>query len=160
MLGTESDQAHLTATEAFCSSLIERSRPEKWCIDLRVIRPQSYAVSDAGRASSVPWRASGNLAGWTLLRASALMYRRCSAHSSVCSLLQRADEADDGSSVREDAHHIGAPADFLVQALLKGLALQSWRQSSSAEVRQGQQVTTGLLEVLAILEAASQPAPR
>jgi len=52
-------------------------------------------------------------------------------------MLQRADEADDGSSVREDAHHIGVPADLLVQALLKGLVLQIWRQSSFAEVRQG-----------------------
>jgi len=52
-------------------------------------------------------------------------------------MLQRADEADDGSSVRENAHHIGAPADLLVQALLEGLVLQIWRQSSSAEVRQG-----------------------
>jgi hypothetical protein len=63
--------------------LERQSRPEKWCSDHRVIRPRSYAASDAGRASSVPWRASGNLAGWILLRASALMYRRCSAHSSV-----------------------------------------------------------------------------
>ena len=29
------------------------------------------------------------------------------------------------------------PADLLVQALLEGLVLQIWRQSSSAEVRQG-----------------------
>jgi hypothetical protein len=49
------------------------SRPEKWCIDHRVIRPRSYAVSDAGRAFSVPWSASGNLTGWTLPRASRLM---------------------------------------------------------------------------------------
>jgi len=46
------------------------SRPEKWCIDHRVIRPRSYAVSDAGRAFSVPWSASGNLTGRTLARAS------------------------------------------------------------------------------------------
>jgi transposase len=49
------------------------SCPEKWCIDLRVIRPRSYAASDAGRAFSVPWSASGNLTGRTLLRASRLM---------------------------------------------------------------------------------------
>jgi len=42
-----------------------------------------------------------------------------------CSLQQRADEADDGSSVREDAHHIGAPADLLVQALLEGWCSRS-----------------------------------
>jgi len=53
--------------------LDERSRPEKWCIDHRVIRPQSYAVSDAGRAFSVPWSASGNRTGRTLARASRLM---------------------------------------------------------------------------------------
>jgi hypothetical protein len=41
-----------------------------------------------------------------------------------------------------------------------GLVLQIWRQSSPAEVPEGQQVTTGLLEVLGSLEAASQPAPR
>jgi len=114
-----------------------RSSPEKWCSDLRVIRPRSYAVSDAGRASSVPCLASGNLTGRTLLRASALMYRRCSAHSSVCSLLQRADEADDGSSVREDAHHIRAPADLLVNAngsavpSLSASALTDWGTTSA-----------------------------
>jgi len=55
-----------------CSSLARslRSRPEKWCIDHRVIHPRSYAVSDAGRACSVPWSASGNRTGWTLARAS------------------------------------------------------------------------------------------
>jgi len=42
-----------------------------------------------------------------------------------CSMLQRADEADDGSSIREDAHHIGAPADLLVQALLEGWYFRS-----------------------------------
>jgi len=62
-------------------------------------------------------------------------------------MLQRADEADDRASVREDAHHIGAPEDLLVQALLQGLVRQIWRQSSSVEVRQGHSVTTGLLEV-------------
>jgi hypothetical protein len=106
----------------------------------------------------VPWRASGNLAGRTLPRAS-----RAHGAALAAPLLglldeQRAHEADDRGSIREDAHHIGAPADLLVQALLKGLVLQSWRQSSSAEVRQGQQVTTGLLEVSSSLEAASQPA--
>jgi len=95
----------------------------------------------------VPWSASGNLTGWTLLRASALMYRRCSAHSSVCSMLQRADEEDDGSSIRGDPYHIGAPADLLVQALLEGLVLQIWRQSSLAEVRQGKQILAGRFEV-------------
>jgi hypothetical protein len=48
------------------------------------------------------------------------MERRSSAHSSVLLDGERADEADDGSSVREDPHHIGAPADLLVQALLGG----------------------------------------
>jgi len=127
------------------------SRPEKWCIDHRVIRPQSYPVSDAGRAFSVPWSASGNLTGRTLPRAS-----RAHVAALVGPLLglldgERAHEADDRGSTCEDPHHIRAPADLLVQALLKGLVRQRWRQSSSAEVRQGQQVTTGLLEVLAIL---------
>jgi len=64
---------------------------------------------------------------------------------------ERAHEADVRGSTCEDAHHIRAPLDLLVQALLKGLVLQIWRQSSLAEVPEGQQVTTGLLEVLAIL---------
>jgi len=63
----------------------------------------------------------------------------------------RGDEPQDGSSVREDAHHIRAPADLLVQALLQGLVLQIWRQSSFAEVPEGQQVLAGLLEVVSSL---------
>jgi hypothetical protein len=115
------------------------SRPEKWCIDHRVIRPQSYAVSDAGRAFSVPWSASGNLTGRTLARAS-----RAHVAALLGPLLgladeQRADEADDGSSVREDAHHIGAPADLLVQALLEG-----WYSRSGARAPSGSAgVTSG-----------------
>src|SRR5215471_17655737 len=31
----------------------------------------------------------------------------------------RADKPDDGVAAREDAHHVGSPADFLVQALLR-----------------------------------------
>jgi len=131
--------------------MLTRSRPEKWCIDHRVIRPQSYAVSDAGRAFSVPWSASGNLTGRTLPRASRAHGAALAGPLLGLADEQRAHEADDRGSIREDAHHICAPADLLVQALLKGLVLQIWRQSSLAEVRQGQQVTTGLLEVLAIL---------
>jgi len=77
-----------------------RSRPEKWCIDLRVTRPRSYAVSDAGRAFSVPWRASGNLASWTLLRASALMYRRCSGSARVLATLERVRCIDTDAGMR------------------------------------------------------------
>jgi len=74
-----------------------------------------------------------------------------------CSLLQRADEADDGSSVREDAHHIGAPLDLLVQALLRvgtpDLAPELLCGSAARPLGH-----KGLLEVSSSLEAASQPA--
>jgi len=108
----------------------------------------------------VPWSASGNVTGWTLASAS-----RAHVAALLGPLLglvddERAHEADVRGSTCEDAHHIRAPADLLVHALLKGLVLQIWRQSSLAEVRQGQQVPTGLLEVLGHPQAASQPAPR
>jgi len=51
---------------------------------------------------SVPSSAAAKRTRWTVARASALMERRCSAHSSVLLDGERADEADDGSSIRED----------------------------------------------------------
>jgi hypothetical protein len=63
---------------------------------------------------------------------------------------QRADEADDGSSVREDAHHIRAPLDLLVQALLR-VGTPDLAPELLREVPEGQQVLTGLLEVLGSL---------
>jgi len=141
---------HRVILDESANSARSRLRLRKWCIDHRVIRPRSYAASDAGRASSVPWRASGNLAGWTLLRASALMYRRCSAHSSVCSMssepMRRMMAARSGkmptTSVRrrislfKRSSRVGTPD--LAPELLR-------------EVPEGQQVTTGLLEVVSSL---------
>jgi len=85
----------------------------------------------------VPWSASGNLTGRTLARAS------CAHGAALLGPLlgladdERAHEADVRGSTLEDAHHLPAPADLLVHALLKGLVLQIWHQSSLAEVRQG-----------------------
>jgi hypothetical protein len=84
----------------------------------------------------VPWSASGNRTGRTLARAS------CAHGAALGPLLgladeERAHEADVPGSTLEDAHHLPAPADLLVQALLKGLVLKIWHQSSLAEVRQG-----------------------
>ena|GEM_PF-2838077 len=95
----------------------------------------------------MPWSASGNLTGWTLPRAS-----RAHGATPLGPVLgladdERADEEDDGSSIRGDPYHIGAPADLLVQALLEGLVLQIWRQSALAEVRQGKQILAGRFEV-------------
>jgi len=83
----------------------------------------------------VSWSASGNLTGRTLARAS-----RAHVAALLGPLLglvddERAHEADDRGSIREDAHHIRAPLDLLVQALLKRLVLQIWRQSSLLELK-------------------------
>jgi len=108
----------------------------------------------------VPWSASGNLTSRTLARASRAHGAALAAPLLGLADEERAHEADVRGSTLEDAHHIRAPADLLVHALLKGLVLQIWRQSSLTEVPEGQQVTTGLLEVPGSLEAASRPAPR
>ena len=47
---------------------------------------------------------------------SSVMYLRA-AHSSVLLDQGGADQAHDGGVVREDAHHVGAPLDLLVDAL-------------------------------------------
>jgi len=67
---------------------------------------------------------------------------------------ERTHKADDRGSTCEDAHHIRLSADLLVQALLVRLVLQIWRQSSLAEVPEGEQGKADLLEVLGRPRAA------